>query len=226
MTPILLRTRILFRQRADSGNDEVVRAVRELEMKVSPIVLYFPLILATTSFVGCWGNPHVTGRVTYPNGEPITTGHVVFTDDYLLAKSDIDRNGEYSLHMFSRNDGIRKGTYKVYISGAVQFNRDDLLNDDGDESSGLTRFELLVDPQYSNPDTSGWVFEIKKSVKIDLVVYPPDQVPEDQRTEAAKYMFDEEYRKKVDRVNNKPEVGNSRKTNPSGRKRLVNPNLL
>ena len=156
---------------------------------------------------GCWGNPHVTGRVTFPDGTPLTTGHVVFTDDYTLGKCDLDENGEYSIHTFSRNDGIRPGTYKVYVSGAVRFKKSDVEKDE----------------QYSNPDASGWVVEVKKSMKVDLVVYPPGEVPEDQRTELAKYMFDPEYRKKVDRARGKPEP---KPYTGRSKRRLVSPSLL
>lgn len=191
-------------------------------MKVSRFFQSVLAVAVTLLCAGCWGNPHVTGRVTFPDGTPLTTGHVVFTDDYTLGKCDLDENGEYSIHMFSRNDGIRPGTYKVYVSGAVRFKKSD-VEKDVDGMGDLYGIERLIDEQYSNPDASGWVVEVKKSMKVDLVVYPPGEVPEDQRTELAKYMFDPEYRRKVDRAQGKPEP---KPYTGRSKRRLVSPSLL
>ena len=189
--------------------------------------LHCALIAAVALLIGgCqYGYPHVTGRVTFPDGTPLTYGHVVFTDDYTLGKCDLDENGEYSLHMFRRNDGIRPGTYKVYISGAVRFKKSD-VEKYSDGTGGLLEIERLIDEQYANPDASGWVVEVKKNMKVDLVVYPQGEVPEDQRTELAKYMFDPEYRKKVNRARNKPDLNDFSTSSRPKKKRLVNPSLL
>ncbi len=176
--------------------------------------------LFSVATIGCDGNVHVSGKVTYPNGQPLTRGKVVFTDDFYMGKSDIDKNGEYSIHTLKRNDGIKKGVYQVYICGAMRFEPTEEIKD----SLQGYRFDKgvdLIDDQHTNPDTSGWRFEVKKDCKINLTVYPPGEVPEDQRTEEAKYMFDLEYRKKVDREKMK-----EFRDNQSRKRRTVNPKLL
>ena len=81
----------------------------------------------------------------------------------------------------------------------------------------------LIDMQFMTPDTSGWVCKVKKKSRFDFVVYPPGEVPEDKKTEAAKYMFDPEYRKKVQAERAKE---NGAPPFPVKKKRTVNPNLL
>jgi len=169
--------------------------------------------------VGCNGNVHVSGKVTYPDGTPVPIGQIVFTDDFYMARSDINKNGEYSLHSYRRNDGIRKGIYKVYITGAIRFEQDEDAKESDLAAFRFDRSTSLIDDQYTIADTSGWQFELKKSQKINLIVYPPGEVPEEERTEAAKLFFDEEYRKKV-----KKEKGFSSESEK--KRRLVNPNLL
>ena len=186
-----------------------------------------PLFLVVWTFllaslVGCNGNVHVTGRVTYPNGQPLTIGQVIFTDDYYMGKSDLDKNGEYSIHTLRRNDGIRKGRYRVYIVCAFRFEETEEIKDPLQNY----RFDTpvaLIDDQHMNPDASGWVFDVQKNSRIDLTVYPPGEVPESERTEAAKMMFDPEYRKKVKEQKAKEEGA---KPPELKKRRTINPNLL
>ena len=174
------------------------------------------LVLIGAFLAGCSKNVRVTGRVTFPDGTPLTCGSIYFTDDFVLGRSDIDQNGEYSLHTFRKNDGIPKGVYNVYITGAFNLvGGTENKTEFGDLS--FKDLEMLIDMQHTNPDTSGWVFDIQKKSVINLTVYPPNQVPEEARTERAKYFFDEEYRKKVQK---------ERGDKPPARPKLVNPKLL
>lgn len=191
-------------------------------MSFPRLSLLFIALLLTTFFVGCSGNVKITGRVTYENGQPLTIGQVVFSDGYYMAKSDLDKNGEYSLHSLRRNDGIRKGQYNAYIVSAFRFEKTAPIQDPL-QNYRFDKPVLLIDMQHTNPDTSGWTFDLQKSQRIDFVVYPPGEVPEDKKTEAAKYMFDEEYRKKVDRERAMEE---KKAPEPPVRRRTVNPKLL
>ena len=193
-------------------------------MKLSRSWLLLPLLFFAASFAGCNGNVHVTGKVTYANGQPLTIGQVIFTDDYYMGRSDLDKNGEYSIHTLRRNDGIRKGTYRVYIVSAFRFEETEEIKD----SLQNYRFDKpvqLIDDQYMNPYATGWVFEVKKNCKIDLVVYPPGEVPEEERTEEAKMRFDPEYRKEMQRKQ-ALERGEDPDQPIHKKRRSVNPNLL
>ena len=186
-----------------------------------PFVLVYPFLLGSIFLSGCSRNVHVTGRVTFPDGTPLTVGAIYFTDDFTLGRSDIDKNGEYSLHTFRKNDGIPKGLYKVYITGAVYLVPGSSRDQNGErlssEDFSLGDIQFAIDRQHTIPDTSGWLFDIQKNTVINLTVYPPIQVPEEARTEEAKYFFDAEYRKKVKRERGEP---------PPKKPKMVNPKLL
>lgn len=185
-------------------------------------------LLILVAAVGCGDKVPVTGKVTYEDGTPLTLGQIIFTDDYYMGRSDLDKNGEYSIHTLKRNDGIRKGTYRVYITGAIrletgagtEFREEDLHTGRMAEIKPVR----LIDMQFMTPDTSGWVREVKRKSRFDFVVYPPGEVPEDKKTEAAKYMFDPEYRKKVQAERAKENA--TPPSFPGKKKRTVNPNLL
>lgn len=181
------------------------------------------LAAAAALAVGCSRNVHITGKVTYPNGQPLKAGQIIFTDDFRMGRSDIDQNGEYSIHTLRRNDGMPKGRYKVYITGAFGFTAQEPTGK-GLQSYRMDTMSSLIDLQHTNPDASGWEFDVQKNSKIDLVVYPPGEVPKEERTETAKYMFDPEYRKKVDGAKGAPKPDAS--SAKPHKKRLVNPNLL
>ena len=174
-------------------------------------------LLFCAVLTGCSKNVRVTGRVTFPDGTPLTTGSIYFTDDFVLGRSDLDKNGEYSLHTFRKNDGIPKGVYQVYITGAFAFVGGGTEHKSEFGTFSLDNIDMLIDMQHTNPDTSGWVFDVQKKSVINLTVYPPHQVPEEERTEKAKLFFDEEYRKAVQK-----EKGDK----PPARPKLVNPKLL
>ncbi|MBR7077663.1 MAG: hypothetical protein IKI41_02840 [Clostridia bacterium] len=141
-----------------------------------------------------------------------------------MGRSDLDKNGEYSIHTLCRRDGIRKGTYHVYIVSAFRFEKTEEIKD-ALQNYSLDKPVQLIDSQYMNPDATGWVFEVNKDCKIDLVVYPPGEVPEEERTEAAKMMFDPEYRKEV-RRKQAIERGENPDQAIRKKRRTVNPNLL
>ena len=183
------------------------------------------------AFAGCGGNVHVTGKVTFPNGQPLTAGQVIFTDDFYMGRSDIDRNGEYSIHTLRRNDGVRKGTYRVYITGAMRLEGGETTLKGIDSIMNLSQSDFktadvvqLIDMQHTNPDTTGWIFEVKKNSKIDLVVYPPGEVPENERTEAARLMFEPGYREKQRSQN--ASDGNRAEFQKNRKRRTVDPRLL
>ena len=171
-------------------------AVRLQEVQIARFLLVLLVSLAILSSNGCHKSKFckVSGRVTYADGTPLEIGQICFTDGYYLGRSDIGKNGEYHIHVFRKNDGIPRGTYQVYITAALQI--------DADETSlkldvpGLAKLTMLVDPQYTMAESSGWVVDVQKNSKFDFVVYRPGKVPEDQITEGAKFQFDKEYQAK------------------------------
>ena len=92
----------------------------------------------------------------------------------------------------------------------------------------LAKSYFLIDQQYMDPMTSGWVVEVEKKSKFDFVVYEPGKVPEELQTEEAKFQFDPVYRqKKVKEYwENKSEEEQQENDRFHQKRRTVNPNLL
>lgn len=81
------------------------------------------LVVATavpSLFVGCGSNVRFGGKVVFSDDKsPVTTGTVIFEKPGYMARGALDENGRYELGGEKIGGGLEKGTYKVYISGAV-----------------------------------------------------------------------------------------------------------
>jgi hypothetical protein len=99
----------------------------------------------------------VGGKVTYPDGAPVSKGMVVFeskgVDRPITARGTIGPNGNYQLTMSQPGDGVPPGTYRVLIAPQV-----DLSDADKPPSQ---RTPPLFDARYSEFSTSGLEFEVK-----------------------------------------------------------------
>lgn len=83
------------------------------------IYRYYAVLLLLCSTLGCGTNIKFGGKVTYSDdGSPLTTGLVCFESDSYLARGPLNQDGYYDLGSLNLNDGIPKGEYRVYISGA------------------------------------------------------------------------------------------------------------
>ena len=96
------------------------------------------LFLGLLCFVGCSDKVQLHGNVTFEeDGTPLTFGSVVFATETFEARGTIETNGKYTMGSIDLADGVPKGSYKVYISGASE------------EVAPNTMWSL-IDPQYSN----------------------------------------------------------------------------
>lgn len=128
----------------------------------------FPLlILFYATIIGCSENVPMSGRVTYSdNGEPLTRGIVVFVGDTQQARGDIDEKGRFVLGFVKKNDGLPKGNYRVYISGAIYR--------DGPEENPYKTEVVLIDRKYTDLSTSPLSIEVDGSKRrFDIVVDRP-----------------------------------------------------
>lgn len=125
-------------------------------------------------FVGCNGNIGVHGKVTFPDGEPLTKGSVIFQNDRVMAEGHVQKDGTYRLGTLKIGDGCEPGTYRVYISGAtnivsgsVREKASDPVIDD--------KITPLIDKKMTQPDTSGLTCVVEKEMKLpyNITVEPP-----------------------------------------------------
>ncbi|HBT77908.1 MAG TPA: hypothetical protein DEB39_13515 [Planctomycetaceae bacterium] len=125
----------------------------------SCVVLCIVLCLAVT---GC-GNQKLAGKVSFPDGEVLTTGTIVFSSGTSLSRSFIRPDGSFDVGSLKEADGIPPGVYKVYIIGAVKS-----YPDPADPS--LEIIEPLIDAKYASRETTPLEITIPSEAKIDFVV--------------------------------------------------------
>ena len=123
-------------------------------------------LLLLVLVVGCGSNNQkLTGTVTFSDdGSPLTTGTVVLESNNRNGHGVIDANGHFEMGFASERDGIPKGeTYKVTIVNALDKTERD--------KSGMPIQTPLINPKYSNPNTSGFTFTADGKTKtLDLKV--------------------------------------------------------
>jgi len=62
----------------------------------------------------------LSGKITFPDGKPLTKGTVVFSTSSFQARGAIKEDGTYVLGSLSESDGLPPGQYNVRIDGAVE----------------------------------------------------------------------------------------------------------
>ena len=117
--------------------------------------------------VGCGQNVRVTGKVTFEDGSPLTKGVVIFNAGATESKAPIEEDGSYTVGTLKSNDGLPRGTYRVYITGASLFPG---INAKG---APLGPVVHLVDTKFAAPETSGLTCEVKGSMTHNITVTPP-----------------------------------------------------
>ena len=88
------------------------------------------LILMQLALSGCSRDKHpkryaVSGKVLFPDGEPVRTGVVelVPEEGNLTAHGDIKRDGTYSLSTIKFNDGAVPGNYRVVVKQFIFYDK-------------------------------------------------------------------------------------------------------
>lgn len=132
---------------------------RRLFSVLSTTVYFFPICFMITLLVvvGCGRQVKMGGRVTFSdNGDPLTMGTVVFKTEIFQARGEINPDGSYQIGSFKYKDGLPRGTYQVYVTGAIQ-------QEEG--TDGSTVEIPLIDMKYANPNKSGLTVTVDGSTK-------------------------------------------------------------
>jgi hypothetical protein len=107
------------------------------------------------------GRYTVTGRVTYPDGSPLTEGNVVGQMgegvSSVTVQGAVRSDGSFSWGTERKGDGAKPGKYRVAV---VPRTPGDL-----EMSQGM---RPAVDSKYANPKTSGIEFEVTPSGPNEL----------------------------------------------------------
>ena len=118
-------------------------------------------------FAGCGTNVKVSGKVSFEDGSPLTSGMLIFESGAIQSKAPIEKDGSYQVGTLKSNDGLPRGTYRVYISGADVYPDIDVMG------HPLGKVVHLVDPKFTSPDTSELTCEVNGSRTFDITVTPP-----------------------------------------------------
>jgi hypothetical protein len=124
--------------------------------------------------IGCGSNCKVTGKVTFPDGTPLTVGEVVFETSALASRGKIQKDGSYTIST-GELKGVPKGTYQVSISGFTPTVTPAPLNEEGRPTGRpqVVMPEIPFDKKFLSPTTSGLTCEVKGRTKYDITVEPP-----------------------------------------------------
>ena len=133
-------------------------------MKTDILFACLVVISATMLGTGCSnGNVSFGGKVTFSDDDsPLTLGTVCFESPTFLGRGELNQDGKYDLGSLSTSDGIPKGTYKVYVTGAAK---------GGMSDKGSPILIPIIDPKYVAASTSGLSVTIDgKSKSFDIKV--------------------------------------------------------
>ena len=120
-------------------------------------------ILAILS--GCGKNIPISGTVTFSDdGSPLTVGTVIFTNGTQNATGHLDANGHYRLGFEKAGNGIPKGDYSVYISGANTVVGTLQSTDESDDAKRAD-YVSVIDKKFASAQKSGLRFSVDGSTK-------------------------------------------------------------
>ena len=127
-------------------------------------ILFFGLFLIVCC-IGCGSKQgfSVGGKVSLPDGKPLTRGQVTFTSASFTGGGAIIADGSYSL-----NVRVPAGTYKVSVVAYAES-----MTDPKADIADAKPAQSLVDRKFNNPETSELVCEVKGATVFNIPVTPP-----------------------------------------------------
>ncbi|MDR1960233.1 MAG: hypothetical protein LBQ54_14525 [Planctomycetaceae bacterium] len=118
-------------------------------------------LLSLLATAGCSRNIGVSGRVTFPDGSPLTQGFVIFESGPYQVFGRIDESGNYRMGEDRSGQGIKPGEYNVRISAQ---------SGGGSDGAPLVRYVAV---KYENTATSGLVCSVQGKTVFDMTVEKP-----------------------------------------------------
>ena len=121
--------------------------------------------IALAAVTGCWnrGLHRVSGKVSFPDGSPVTAGRVVIEyGNGRMAVGRIRPDGSFTVGTLTESDGIQAGTFRVAIKDALV-----------PKSDTSSEFLTLVHSRFADPATSGLEFKVPDQVVWKIVVEKP-----------------------------------------------------
>jgi hypothetical protein len=144
---------------------------------ISSALFFCALLVA-----GCGGNVKVTGKVAFPDGEPLSTGQVIFESEKMSGMGKLSADGSYTLGSDKEENGIPKGKYRVYITGAITYAEVQAPNpsagmpgvyNPGSTGSPLPSSIPLVHRKFLSVETSDIEVDVQGAMTYDITVEKP-----------------------------------------------------
>ena len=130
----------------------------------SKITYCLTLLLFCCVVVGCEVRTPVSGKVTFPDGTPLTVGDVYGYADGTHIRAPIGKDGSFELYEVKPGDRIPAGkTYAISIVNAEE--REVIVVRPGQIPGAPPRITPLVDSKFSNDATSGLQLVVPKSAQ-------------------------------------------------------------
>ena len=150
---------------------------QSIEMMMKKFLLTMIPLLVFICVTGCSGNVKVTGKVAFPDGEPLSTGQVIFENEKMSAMGRLSEDGSYTLGSDKEGNGIPPGKYRVYITGAVTYGEPpppptDMYSQRG-SLSPLAPSITLINRKFLSVETSGLEVDVKGAMTYDIKVEKP-----------------------------------------------------
>jgi len=122
--------------------------------------------------VGCGNHCAVSGKVSFPDGTPLSVGEVAFETGTFFATGAIKSDGTYTMGTPSKpGGGIPRGTYRVSLQGVIKPTVEFVP---GSHVPKITPpKEFPIDQKFTSTSTSGLTCEVKGRTKYDITVEPP-----------------------------------------------------
>ncbi len=145
-------------------------------MKKQPTVRFpflgIVVLLTSLALSGCGNNIKVHGKVTFPDGTPLTKGVVCFQNEQFLSRGPIASDGSYRLGMERDGSGIQPGHYQVYIADAIEVEK---LPPSVGDVTRIPKETPLIDWKFMDPRTAELQCDVAKGMKLpfDITVEPP-----------------------------------------------------
>ena len=141
------------------------------------IYTLFVLLLLT----GCSDKIKLGGKVTFPDGEPLETGTILFSKSDFLARAHIKPDGTYDVGSLGQKDGLPAGTYKVFITGALKTieiapkgDAPKIVNEMGDGEVKQTEgFKPLIAQKYTSEETTPLTVTVPSVRAYNITVERP-----------------------------------------------------
>ena len=130
---------------------------------------------------GCGNQQKLGGQVVFSDGEPLKTGTIFFSKSDFLARAHIKQDGSYDVGSFGAKDGLPPGTYKVFITGALEAveiqpksDRPKIVNEMGETEAEQTEgFKSLVAQEFTSEETTPLTITVPGERVYNITVERP-----------------------------------------------------